>query len=63
MWRYFGYKGAVNTVAGKTDCHVTNPTAKCIHESADVNSSAEYLVWYLAVISKLSDHADQIAPN
>lgn len=49
--------------AGKTDCHVPHPTAKRIHESAEVNSSAEYLVQYLAVISKLPDHGDRNAPK
>lgn len=47
----------------KTACCVQNPTASRIRESAEVSSSAEYLVQYLAVISKLPDHSDQIAPK
>ena len=49
--------------ADKIDCHIPNPTAKCIHESAEVKSSAEYLVQYLAAISKVADHGDRIVPQ
>lgn len=44
--------------AGQIDCHIPNPTAKHIRESTEVKSSAEYLMQYLAAISKVPEHGD-----